>query len=166
MTITPTPPLTLEPWKRTLRTIIAVVIASASAALLIVALPQLQTVDPTSKVGIILTWVTVVSGAITRFAASDAGNYVFGLIGLDAAHVVNVKKASAQVVSDVAPVVAPVAPVVVAPVEVAPVEVAPVVAPVEVAPVAVPLPAPSAPAVPSAADVQALAATLTAPVGQ
>lgn len=108
MTITPPTPLTLEPWKRTLRTAISVLIAASTAALLIATIPQVNAIDPSSRTGLIIGYVTVVASAITRFAASNAGNYVFGLIGLDAAHVINVKAATAQTVNDVIPVVTPV----------------------------------------------------------
>lgn len=83
MTITPVT-TTLQPWKRTLRTIVAVIIGiAASLPIVFGVIP----VAPGTNVAAILSTVLVFAAAVTRFAASPAGNYVFGIIGLDAAQV-------------------------------------------------------------------------------
>lgn len=77
---------TLEPVKRILRTVIAVVIALASAIPYFIGSTHLDT----SSIAGVLTQVGAVTTAISAFGASPAGNYIFGLIGLDATAVAKV----------------------------------------------------------------------------
>lgn len=74
---------TLEPTKRILRTVIAIVIAIASV------LPYFigQAHFGSDKITAALTQIGLVATLVTAFASSPAGNYLFGLIGLDATSV-------------------------------------------------------------------------------
>jgi hypothetical protein len=74
---------TLEPVKRILRTVLALAIAGASVLPYIIG----QTHFTDATLTTILGQIAAVSLAVTAFAASPAGNYVFGLIGLDATKV-------------------------------------------------------------------------------
>jgi hypothetical protein len=95
---------TLEPWKRTLRTVVALLVAAATAVPWAIALIQ-RDIDPGTGLTAILTQVTAVSAAITRFAASPAGNYLFGLIGLDVATVDKITTDIHTAGTDVAPAI-------------------------------------------------------------
>lgn len=87
---------TLEPAKRILRTVIALVLAIASVVPYIIG----QTHFSSQEITGILTQLGAVATAVSAFGASPAGNYVFGLIGLDAATVEKTKADVASVATD------------------------------------------------------------------
>ncbi len=97
-----------EPWKRTLRTVVTLLIAIATATPWILALIQKQ-IDPTTGLSTALGQIVVVAGIVTRIAASPVGNYLFGAIGLDSTAVHAVTADVQTLTTEVAPLVAPVA---------------------------------------------------------
>ena len=87
---------TLEPAKRVLRTVIALVLAIASVVPYIIG----QTHFSSSEITGILTQIGAVATGVSAFGASSAGNYVFGLIGLSATAVQKTTADVAQVATD------------------------------------------------------------------
>lgn len=87
---------TLEPAKRILRTVIALVLAIASVVPYLIG----STHFSSSEITGILTQLGAVATAVSAFGASPAGNYVFGLIGLDAKAVEKTTTDVAQVATD------------------------------------------------------------------
>lgn len=103
MTTTPVTSVTatLEPAKRIIRTVIALVIAIATVLPYFIGHTHFSSETITG----ILTQLGAVAAGITAFGASKIGNYFYGLIGLDATAVAKLTTDIKDVGDDVEPAV-------------------------------------------------------------